>query len=246
MSVRANFFPRFKQVVGKCGSNMPGERHSAIDKACSMCDENDISFLEALDGAFGASDDLRDKLAQAESDRDVLAREVDELRQRRELDGLNNETARLLDKIYRCPQTTLVLGVGTLALRFWMASDLFVLNVHKGFWMNCLWALMTISAFVFSWTVLFNWALVEQLRNGTGSAILKGIFILAGIYVSMSLFSGNFTFWRWYGLHTDLESALWVLLAATLVASTNLFKWLAETLAHSDGVAFKTLRALFA
>lgn len=242
MAVNAAFF---KQILAKCDTDMPGERHTAIDKAVSMCATSGISLQEAIEGAYASDDDdeakeLRERLEKAEEMNDQMA---DALRgANTELMGLRGVPggARLAlwNRLWTRPQTNLLVGFGLLGWRFYLGSMILprVLQHGHDFRWNLLSAMIWAGIVYSFWT----WLKTEFAANGEGTIVLKGLIIAFSIYMAFASYSGMDDAVEWDERTSILWSSILWIVAGCLLSVTSLCRILAESLASS-----KLLRGMF-
>jgi hypothetical protein len=235
MGVNTAFFARFKKVIALVGSDREGERHSAADRAFEMCEENDLSLLEALDGSFGVVADagdqeaLRQRNAELEDDNRKLSEALNILNAHR---PLSPETGKeLLQKLWSYPQARLIAALSldsvfswfTPARNAWMNH-----HIHQGV-AQALIAIYGIGVGKCAW----DWAVAEYARRGLGVTLLKAVVLVAGLAFAAIAFAGD-------------ETGCWIALFFTgLLTVTNGAEWLAEKLAHSNNEWCVALRSWF-
>jgi hypothetical protein len=237
MGVKATFFPKFKKVIALTGSDRDGERHAAADQAYRMCEENDLSFLEALEGAFGSANDeeLLRQISELEDDNRKLADAVNVLNAQRQAVP-ENAGRELLIKAWSYPQVRLAVLLVATGLSFWLVD-----GFHR-------WAaggnrfIASVAPFIKWATVIdvamlvWEWACAEFSKSGIGVVAVKGALIFGGLYISFAVFSRSH----------DLTGAAILLSVAGALTISNVCRWLAREMAHSNREAFRLLRSWFA
>jgi hypothetical protein len=244
MSVNTAFFARFKKVIALVGSDREGERHSAADKAFEMCEENDLSLLEALDGSFGVVADainqeaLWQKIAELEDANRRLAEMEDDNRKLSEALNILNahrplspETGKeLLQKLWSHPQARLIAAL-LLDTNFDWFTPLHISwlrRVHPVVEYAVIWMCMFIVG-----KCVWDWAVAEYARRGLGVTLLKAVVLVAGLAFAAIAFAGD-------------EAGCWITLFFTgILTVTNGAEWLAEKLAHSNNEWCVALRSWF-
>ncbi|WP_263351370.1 hypothetical protein [Acidicapsa acidisoli] len=253
MGVKATFFSKFKKVISLVGSDNDGERHAAADQAFRMCEENDLSFLEALDGVFGGSASdyelqrAEEKIVELEDDNRKMAEAVAAMK-----DELGNFVPadagkRLVAKLMAYPQGRLIALLLYFVARLWVV--MFYVVDHKpygDFMLGLLFLLDCCSVGFLAWLFRF-WALAEFSKHGAGVVAFKGTAIVLGFYLSVWSFYRTGYVRSWIlAKHTWFNSAwpwaVWIG-AATL---HNGIPWLCRQLAHSRREPFATLRSWLA
>jgi hypothetical protein len=237
MSVNSSFFTKFKKVISLVGSDREGERHSAADQVFRMCDENDLSILEAAEGAFGndaGSDELRRQIEELEEDNRKLAEAVNVLNAQEHAIS-NNIGDQFLEKLWCYSQVRLVCALATIWGLLWILPHVVSFDRPDGFWH---YAVIIFSMLLGAGTlyVVWEWVCAEFARGGAGVAVMKAIPMAICIYLCSSF-------------HTepgDLTDAGVVAMVTCLLCISNIFKWLAHELAHSDDEFFQRLRSWFA
>ena len=237
MGVSSAFFPKFRKVIALVGSDREGERHAAADQAWRMCEENDLSLLEALDGACGGSGDkeLQRQIEELEDDNRKLAEAVNVLNAQREAipEDAGHE---LLRKIWSYPRVRLATVFVMAGSGFWLVDAFDRWFAHGNRFMASLtpwvkWALVFDMAML-----VWSWARAEYSSSGVGVVAVKTLAVLGGLYAAATVFEGA----------RDVTGAAIVLSLAGLLALSNICRWLVDELAHSDREAFRLLRSWFA
>ena len=228
MGVSTAFFERFKKVIALVGSDREGERHTAADRAFALCRDNDLSILEALDGAFGMSsgdEDLQRQIEELESDNRKLAEAVELLNAQQGTVTAGTGKAMVV-RLWSYSQVRL-LAMLVLAGVAMLAIPELEYRTESGAW----WYLpFAVNLCLIFW----NWAVLEYARRGLGSMVLKGVMVAIAILVAI------------IGQTRHPDDGFEVLLAAALLTITNGPGWLAKQLATSDDEVLVKVRSWFA
>ena len=237
MGVNTAFFARFKKVIALVGSDREGERHSAADKAFEMCEQNDLSIQEAMEGAFGGTGDdgdaeraeqLERKIAELEDDNRKLSEALNILNANR---PLSPETGKeLLQKLWSYPQARLLSALLTASCVVWLVPQWarWLEFLHRGWGIAAMWALLIALA-----TDVWEWSAAEFARRGLGVTLLKAVVLLAGIFLAVA------------GLQRDAVGCCIALFFTGILTLTNGAEWLADKLAHSNDEWCVALRSWF-
>jgi hypothetical protein len=233
MGVSTAFFGTFKKVIALVGSNREGERYAAADKAFRMCEENDLSILEALDGAFGndaGADELRRQIDELEEDNRKLAEAVNVLNAQAQ--AIPADAGKeMVRKFWSYPQVRLIVTLVLASGHFWLVPDMcrWINHFHRGWggYYQWVWVAGVLGGF-------WEWACAEFSRSGTGVVALKAGVVAAGLSFALNCFEG------------DVFGGSFVIVVTGALTITNGAKWLAGQMAHSDGEIFATLRSWFA
>ena len=233
MSVSSAFFAKFKKVMSLVGSNREGERHAAADQAFRMCDENDLSVLEALDGAFGndaGSDDLRRQIDELEEDNRKLADAVNVLNAQQQAIPAD-AGKQMLQRLWSYPQArllwTLLMASGVSWARPMLAE--MTNHLHRGWGEIWNWIFLLATALH-----VWEWVVAEYARRGLGVTLLKTVVVIFGVSVAM------------FACQHDVGGCLAMLICTAVLTLPNGAAWLADRMAHSDNEFFTTLREWFA
>lgn len=236
MGVSAAFFPKFKKVMALLASDRDGERQTAANQAYRMCQDNDLSILEALEGAFGNSneDDLRQEISDLEEDNRKLAEAVSVLNaQHQAVPG--DAGQQLLNKAWSYAKVRLLaVYVGAL-FSFWMVNGLYQWaaggNRFMAFVAPCMKWLCVLDILGLVW----SWACAEFSESGLGVVALKGIVVLGSLFLVVTVF----------GADEDVLRPAIMLLLASVLTVTNICPSAVDELAHSEEEAFRVLRSWF-
>jgi len=233
MSVGSTFFAKFKKVIALVGSNREGERHAAADQAYRMCDENDLSVLEALDGAFGndaGADELRRQIEELEEDNRKLAEAVNVLNA--QVQAIPQDAGKqMLRKFWSYAQVRLIVALLEASGYFWVLPEFCRwFHLGDGGWVGFLQGFYAVGVMFFLW----QWACAEYIRSGAGVVALKSAAIVAGLAVALQV------------PPYDPALACFEIAATGALTITNGASWLADELAHSNNEVFATLRSWFA
>jgi hypothetical protein len=214
------------------GSDREHERHAAADQAYRLCDENDLSLSEALEGSFSASneDDLQHRIDELEEDNRQLAEAVNVLNAQQH--AIPEDAGRqLVAKIWSYPQTRLVwllFGVWCVSTSMAFLEEVYE-HIHKG--LGQYWGWVAVAGLA---RFLWDWACAEYSRLGVAVVVLKTVVVVAGSAFALTC------------LTPDTMGTAIVLLIVAALTVTNGARWLADQLAHSDDEIFATLRSWFA
>ena len=234
MSVSSAFFMKFKKVISLVGSNREGERHAAADQAFRMCDENDLSVLEALDGAFGndaGADELRRQIEELEDDNRKLAEAVELLNARQHVIP-DNAGKELLQRLWSYPEVRLLWTVFTASGFLWAIPAM--VEVFPGFLPFRAWEHLFDWIFGLGSLLWFkDWAVAEFSRRGVGSVVMKGILVVTGVVIGV------------LGFHDRPDVGLYVLIWTALIGVTNAMPGLLDKLQHSESWLFEGIRSWF-
>jgi hypothetical protein len=235
MGVPAEFFPRFKKVLSRVGSDREGERHTAADHAFRMCDDEDLSFLEAVDGAFAASpdDELLRQMQELEDDNRKLAEAVNLLNAQQGIAA--NALQQFGEKLWSYPQTRLVCVLAFIWVSFWLLLEIAAHFDTNGIIGTALIAGVSTFSLGFAPCLAISWLVAEFARAGAGVAVLKAIPMAICIGLCITL----------YVVGRDIAMATVVLLFTFVLCVTNIIKWLAHELEQSNSDVFRTLRSWF-
>jgi hypothetical protein len=232
MRVSSAFFTKFSKVISLVGSNREGERHVAADQAFRMCEENGLSILEALGGAFGNDsgvDELQKQIEELEDDNRKLAEAVNILNAQQQAVPVD-AGRQLLARVWSYPQTRLLWALVMASGITWGLPELIAItnHLHRG-WGKC-WAWILIAG-----TALYvwEWAVAEYARRGLGVTLLKAPVVVAGISVATFVYQ------------EDSTSCCVVLGCTAGLTLTNGAVWLTHRLAYSDDGLSATLRSWF-
>jgi len=234
MTVNAGFSSRFRNVVARIGSDHEGERHTAADRAFALCGQNGISFLEAMDAAFGTSggnEDLQEKIAELEDDNRRLAEAVEALNAQQHVIP-DNAGKEMLQRLWSYPQVRLLWTLFVASCFLWGIPVLvqitpggFTFYALKRFW-DWIFGLATLLWF-------WDWAVAEFSRRGLGVTVIKGVVIVLGVLISV------------FGFYEDPPTGVGILLTVFLLTVTNGASWLLDRLQHSDNEWFEVIRSFF-
>lgn len=233
MGMSPAFYSRFKSLVSRVGSDHEGERHVAADKAFQLCSLNHVSFLEAMDGAFGSSsddDDLRRQIGELEDDNRKLAEAVDVLNsQQHEVPG--DAGRQFMQRLWSYAQVRLLLVLSIASYWIWGLPTMrgWTNQFHRGWGHYWNWILV-VALCMYGW----DWAKAEYSRVGMGITVIKAVVLVGGLTVVLN------------GPRSEATGNYFFLFLTGLLTITNAANWLGEKLEHSDNEVFTTLRSWFA
>jgi hypothetical protein len=249
--VRPAFFPKFRKVIALVGSDREHERHNAADQAFRMCDENELTVLEAVDGCGKDDGELRkanELIDQMREDNHVLSDQVREFaEQMKEREMMPDDIDKqILEKVWSYRQVRVGAAVLLMMLRYFAAARYISLTNATGWYEKSIAWAMVLSGGISATMCTWMWVEAEFWKSGIGVASVKSFLFLTGIYLSIATFNGSMLVSEWNNSAECNGLAAEILFAFTgLIAISNFGNWLANVLAKSQREPFRALRSWF-
>lgn len=256
------FEAKFRKVFTMCGSDKAGERQNALEMAVKLCDQQGITFIDAVEEIFGKVEDdgereqlmeLMEKYRVVVDDNKTLADEVTMLRDQvaqppqnvhEQING-SVDTGAFLKSFFRYPQMLLGQIFAIVGVYLWLFAMFGKWCLDDGVGKIVVGIVTAISLF---WVVIsiLDWTALEYVwRRSVGASVLKACVLVVGLYGTIAAFTRDLSPFQWLAGDRDIVFAGMALGATALATFTNWadrFVWALKTSPHQP---YAGLREMF-